>query len=90
MFFRGAQLGHRGSELQLGILYQVVPSPTRDYVKSFAWLTVTANRGEPISQEAKSFLAELEHKLTEDQRKKGTLLARQLTEKYGSVTAFSN
>jgi TPR repeat protein len=89
MFFRGAQLGHRGSELQLGILYQLAPPPVRDNVKSYAWLTVTANRGEPISQEAKSILEDLERKVTDEEKVKGKALASRLSGKFGNVPAFN-
>ncbi len=89
MFFRGAQLGHRGSELQLGILYQLAPPPVRDNVKSYAWLTVTTNRGEPISQEAKGILEDLERKVSDEEKVKGKALASRLLGQFGNVPAFS-
>jgi len=89
MFFRGAQLGHRGSELQLGILYQLAPPPVRDNVKSYAWLSVTANRAEPISQEAKGLLEDLERKVTDEEREKGKVLANRLSGQFGNVPAFN-
>lgn len=89
MFFRGAQLGHRGSELQLGVLYQLAPPPVRDNIKSYAWLSVTANRGEPISQEAKGLLEDIERKLTEEEKERGKALANRLAGQFGNVSAFS-
>ena len=90
MFFRGAQLGHRGCELQLGILYQLAPEPVRDNVKSYAWLSVTAKRAEPISQEAQDMLPKLEPKLTNEEKEKGKALASRLWEQFGRVPAFSS
>lgn len=89
MFFRGAQLGHRGSELQLGVLYQLAPPPMRDSVKSYAWLSITVNRREPISQEAKGLLEDLERKLTDEEKEKGKALANRLSVQFGNVPAFS-
>lgn len=89
MFFRGAQLGHRGAELQLGMLYQLAPPPTRDHVKAFAWLTVTSGRAEPISREAKTILERVNQDLVDDQRKRGLALATQLQERLGNVPAFA-
>lgn len=89
MFFRGAQLGHRGSELQLAVLYQLAPAPLADIVKSYAWLTVTTNRGEPISQEAKRLLEELDRKITSEERNKSQALAARLSSQFGNVPAFA-
>jgi len=89
MFFRGAQLGHRGSELQLAVLYQFAPVPVADKVKSYAWLTVTANRGEPVSQEAKSLLEDLEHKIASEERERGKALAGRLSSQFGNVPPFA-
>jgi TPR repeat protein len=89
MFFRGAQLGHRGSELQLAILYQMAPAPVVDNVRSYAWLTVTASRGEAISQEAKGMLDDLDRKLTGEEREKGKALAARLSAQFGNVPAFA-
>ena len=89
MFFRGAQLGHRGSELQLGVLYQLAPAPVADNVKAYAWLTVTANRGEAISREAQSLLDDLNRKIASEEREKGDALAARLSGQFGNVPAFS-
>lgn len=89
MFFRGAQLGHRGSELQLGVLYQLSPPPVHDNAKSYAWLSVTVRRGEAISQEAKGMLEDLERKVTDEERQKGKALALRLWEQFGNVPAFT-
>jgi TPR repeat protein len=89
MFFRGAQLGHRGSEIQLAMLYQLAPAPVADKVKSYAWLTVTANRGEPISREAESLLKDLDGKIAREEREKGKALAARLSTQFGNVPAFA-
>lgn len=88
LFFRGAQLGHRGSELELGILYWASPAPVRDPVKAFAWLSVTADRAEPISGEARAFLEEIARKLDPEERGRGSALFSRLKRKFGNVPAF--
>ncbi len=89
MFFRGAQLGHRGSELHLGILLHMSFPPVRDNAKSYAWLSLTASRGEAISQEAKGILEDLERKITDDEKQRGEALAIRLREQFGNVPAFT-
>jgi hypothetical protein len=44
-WLRGASLGHRGSELQLGILYSWPQLDVADDVKSYAWLSLAAAQG---------------------------------------------
>jgi hypothetical protein len=87
-FFRGAQLGHRGAELQLGILYSLVPPPTGDDIKAFAWLSITANRTEPVAEEAKDRLSVVTSRLTPEALARAQTLYAQLREKYEAVPEF--
>jgi TPR repeat protein len=89
MFFRGMQLGHRGAELQLGILYQLAPAPVRDLAEAYAWLSVTAARGESISREARDLLTELDRKVSNDERERGKSLAISLSGQFSNVPPFS-
>lgn len=88
LFFRGAQLGHRGSELQLGILYSLAPPPVANDEKAYAWLSVTVARGEPISSEAKDQLARVSARMSPTSIERGSTLHKSLTEKFGSIPAF--
>jgi TPR repeat protein len=88
LFARGMELGHRGAELQLGILYSLVPPPTGDDRKAFAWLSVTANRTEPISEEAKDRLDVVARRLTPEALAQVKTLCSKLKEDYGNVPAF--
>ena len=89
LFFRGTQLGHRGAELQLGILYSLVPPPIGNDEKAFAWLSVTVNRNEAISGEAKESLATVTRRMDASSRERAEALYRGLNDKYGLVPAFS-
>jgi TPR repeat protein len=89
-FARGAQLGHRGSEYQLGILYSLVPPPVGDDVKAFAWLSLTASRPEPVAEEAEDRLRTVKRRMNQEALTRGEVLYQQLRERYASVSAFSN
>jgi len=80
-FALGATRGHRGSELQLGILYSLVPPPVGDNRKAYAWLLLTESRHEPISAEATEQLARIRPQLTE-------ALSAKLTADFGGVRPF--
>jgi hypothetical protein len=88
LFFRGAQLGHRGSELQLGILYMLAPAPIRNDEKAFAWLTVLKNRAEPVSSEAEEFLKTVSDRMSAPSLERAQRLAMSLSRQFGSTPAF--
>jgi hypothetical protein len=87
-FNRGVQLGHRGAELQLGILYSLVPPPIGNDEKAFAWLSVTTNRKEDVSSEAREQLSVVSRRLSASSRATTEELYSSLKEKYGSVPEF--
>jgi len=84
----GTVLGHRGSELQLGILYSLVPAPTGDDEKAFAWLSLTSSRNEQVSTEARRQLAIVSKRIDKASREKAEALYASLKEKYGPIHAF--
>jgi len=88
MFTRGAELGHRGSELQLGILYSLVPAPVGDHVKAVAWLSLTASRSESISNEAKDVLKSIKTRMEPAVWGPASILTEELKAKYGSKPEF--
>jgi TPR repeat protein len=88
LFSRGMELGHRGAELQLGILYSIVPAPVGDDRKAFAWLSITANRAEPVAEEAKDRLDVVMHRLSPDGLAQAKTLLTKLKESYEGVPAF--
>lgn len=85
---RGATLGHRGAELQLGILYMLVPAPVGNQEKAHAWLSLLAQRNEPVSSEAGDFLKQVDKRLSTDARRRADVLAQSLIVKYGAIEAF--
>jgi TPR repeat protein len=87
-FAGGAMLGHRGCELQLGILYSLVPPPVGDNRKAYAWLLLTESRHEPVSADATEQLARIRPKLSERQRMQAEALSAKLAADYGSVRSF--
>ena len=89
-FARGAQLGHRGAEFQLGILYSLVPPPVGDDAKAFAWLSLTANRAEPVAEEAEDRLRTVKRRMSQEALARGEAIYQQLRERYASVSAFGN
>ncbi|MCO5120231.1 MAG: hypothetical protein M9951_11430, partial [Burkholderiaceae bacterium] len=62
--------------------------PGQVNVKSYAWLSITANRGELISQEAEGLLEEFERALTGEEKEKGEALANRLSRQFANVPAF--
>ena len=89
-FFRGAMLGHRGCELQLGILYFLVPPPVGNDQKAFGWLSLSASRDDAIASEAKDMLEKVSRRLTDEDKKRASLVFMQLQEKYKAVPAFQD
>lgn len=88
LFARGMELGHRGAELQLGILYSLVPPPVGDDRKAFAWLSITANRAEPVAEEAKDRLDVVTRRLSPEALAQAKALFAKLKENYEGVPAF--
>jgi len=87
-FALGATLGHRGSELQLGILYSLVPPPVGDNRKAYAWLLLTESRHEPISAEATEQLARIRPQLADQGRAQAEALSAKLKADFGGVRPF--
>jgi TPR repeat protein len=87
--FEGASLGHRGCELQLGILYGLAPPPLGDQRKAYAWLLLTSSRGEGISDEAKEILGKVGTRLSSKQKAQAEMLSMKLSAMYGNVQEFS-
>lgn len=88
LLLTGATLGHRGCELQLGILYSLVPAPTGDDEKAFAWLSLTAGRNETVPAEARRSLAQVSKRISRPSRERAEALYASLKEQYGSIPAF--
>ncbi|MEZ5615890.1 MAG: hypothetical protein R3E35_11830 [Rhodocyclaceae bacterium] len=88
-FFEGARLGHRGCELQLGILYSLVPPPVGDDRKAYAWLLLTASRHEPISREASELLAKVRARISDQARVQAETLSAKLSADFGKITPFA-
>lgn len=88
LFLRGAQLGHRGAELQLGILYMIVPAPVGDEVSAYAWLSLLSRRNEPESSEAASFRERLGERMASEAIRRAEALADELRAKHGDTKAF--
>lgn len=87
-FLQGAELGHRGSELQLGILYAIVPPPVGDPVKGAAWLSFTASRPEGIADEAKDILEGQKKRMEPTVWEPASKMAETLRNKYGPIPEF--
>ena len=87
-FVEGTGLGHRGCELQLGILYSLVPRPVGDDRKAFAWLNLTESRHESASSEAAELLKKVRERLTSQQIAQAEALASKLKVDFGGVPAF--
>ena len=87
-FVAGTALGHRGCELQLGILYSLVPPPVGDDRKAYAWLLLTESRHEPISAEAKELLATVRARLSEKARGQAVSLSAKLKQDFGNTAPF--
>ncbi len=87
MFLRGTELGHRGCELQLGILYSFPIPGVGDDTKAFAWLSFTASRGEDVSSEAKEILDQIQGRIRPD-HEQAKVLIQQLKQQYGAIPAF--
>lgn len=87
-FIRGMELGHRGAELQLGILYSLVPPPIGEDRKAFAWLSITAGRSEPVAEEAKDRLDVVKRRLSPNALAQAKVLYVKLKEHYEAVPAF--
>lgn len=87
-FARAMALGHRGAELQLGILYSLATPPTGDDRKAFAWLSVTASRAEPVAEEAKYPLDVVTRRLSPEALAQAKALYAKLKGDYEGVPAF--
>ena len=87
-FTRGALAGHRGCELQLGILYSIAPPPVGDDSKAYAWLSLTASRSEPVSSEAEERLKAVRARLPESDHPSAEALAAKLRKQYASLSPF--
>jgi len=87
MFLRGTELGHRGCELMLGILYHLSSPDVRDDTKAYAWLSFTASRDEEISSQAEDMLSEFQDSLKPDHQR-AKVLIQQLKQQYGAIPAF--
>ncbi|TCK17649.1 hypothetical protein DFR30_0884 [Thiogranum longum] len=90
MFFAGAALGHRGSELQLGILYSLVPPPIGNDLQAYAWLSLTAGRSEPVAEEAKSILKRVKSRLSGSELERAQELAKKINADFGSLPPFKH
>ena len=88
-FSRGAEGGHRLSELQLGILYATAPAPVGDDAKAFAWLSLTSARQEPISAEADDRLNAVRTRLSDESRRSAEALAETLRERHAAIPAVT-
>lgn len=88
LFFGGTQLGHRGCELQLGILYSLVPPPVGNDEKAYAWLSMTASRAEPIAPEAADRLRQVSARMSSSSAERAKALEENLRKKYFAVQAF--
>jgi TPR repeat protein len=86
---RGASAGHRGCELQLGILYSLVPPPVGNDSKAFAWLSLTSSRPEPVAAEAADRLKVVRTRLSESNRPSAEALADRLKAQYLSLAPFT-
>jgi TPR repeat protein len=86
---RGAEGGHRLSELQLGILYATAPAPVGDDAKAFAWLSLTSGRQELLSAEASERLKALRAKLSDESRRAAEAFADTLKERYSAIPSVT-
>lgn len=87
-FKKGAELGHRGCELQLGILYSLVPPPVGDLVKGLAWLSLTASRNEPVASEAEDVRHGVRKRVDGAILKSAARMSVRLRERYGDIPEF--
>jgi TPR repeat protein len=87
-FFAGAAKGHRGAELQLGILFSLVPPPVGNDASAYAWLSLTAGRNEPVAEEARGILAKVKSRVSTSELEEGTQLLGKLEEDFGAIPPF--
>jgi len=88
-FSRGAEGGHRPSELQLGILYATAPAPVGDDVKAFAWLSLASARQESISAEASDRLSAVRARLPDESLRSAEAMAETLKARYWAMPAVT-
>ncbi|HEX4233376.1 MAG TPA: hypothetical protein VH041_03655 [Caldimonas sp.] len=88
-FMRGAEAGHRRSELQLGILYATAPPPVGNDPTALAWLSLTASRHEPIAAEALDHANSLRARMAEEDRNVAAAAGERLKERYLALPPFT-
>ena len=88
-FHRGAEGGHRLSELQLGILYATAPAPVGDDAKAFAWLSLTAGRQDSVAAEAMDRLDAVRARLSDESRRSAEALTDTLKQRYAPIPSMT-
>lgn len=88
LFQSGAQLGHRGSELQLGILYMLAPAPVGNEVNAYAWLSLLSRRNEAESSEAANVRTRVGKRMSAEAIDRANALADALYATHGETEAF--
>jgi TPR repeat protein len=84
---KGAELGHRGCQLQLGILYSAPIVGVADDAKAYAWLSLVIRRGDPDADLARTVLKPVKRRLSASDRARGEAYLADLQSKYGSPSA---
>jgi TPR repeat protein len=87
-WLRGAELGHRGCELMLGILYSWPQLAVGDDVKSYAWLSLAAAPGGAGLSGLDDALKKVTARLTPADRSKAQEYFVAIRSRYRAVPAF--
>jgi TPR repeat protein len=87
-FLRGAELGHRGCELMLGMLYSWPQLAVGDDVKSYAWLSLAAAPGGAGLSGLDDVLKKVTARLTPPDRSKAQECFVAIRSRYRAIPAF--
>ena len=87
-FSKGALLGHRGCEFQLGILYSFPNTAVSNDAKAFAWLSLVSSRTDEPIKDGDELLSKIKARLTSEQRQTAEAMLADLKSRYGSTPAF--
>jgi TPR repeat protein len=87
-WLRGAELGHRGCELMLGILYSWPQLAVGDDTKSYAWLSLAASSGGTGLSGLDEVLKKVTARLTPDDRLKAQEYFAAIRRRYRAIPAF--
>jgi TPR repeat protein len=88
-FMRGAEAGHRRSELQLGVLYSTAPPPVGNDATALAWLSLTASRQESVAAEALDRANSLRARMSDEDRKVAEATTERLKERFLALPPFT-